>query len=65
MSTLPTTHSLDFIDSLLAQLSDEEVAGAGFMTVIRTRLDNGLLLTTPIEARVAEERRNEIQEDLR
>lgn len=60
-----TTHSLELVDYILAELSNDEVEDAQFLTVIRTQLREGKLLTARFTASEAERARTEIEEDLR
>lgn len=60
-----TTHSLELVDHLLAELTNDELEDAKFLTVIRTQLRRGKLLTTRFTASEAERARTQIEEDLR
>jgi predicted ATPase len=60
-----TTHSLELIDLLLAELTEEERADPGMMTLCRVQLREGKLIPTLIPARDAVQARMALAEDLR
>jgi AAA domain, putative AbiEii toxin, Type IV TA system len=65
LQVILTTHSLELIDHLIDQLTDEEVNQDDFLTVARVRLESGSLYTTRNTAIEAAQARVEIEEDLR
>jgi len=60
-----TTHSLELIDLLLSELTEDERADAGMMTLFRVQLREGKLASIPIGARDAVQARMALAEDLR
>lgn len=60
-----TTHSLEIIDLLLSELTDDEVMDPGMMSLQKIRLRDGLLTAIAIPAFDAEQARTALSEDLR
>lgn len=60
-----TTHSLELIDRILSELTDEEVVDPGLMTLQKLRLSDGALKSIVIPASEAEHARTSVEEDLR
>lgn len=65
VQVIMTTHSLDLLDKLMAELSDAELQDSIFMSVIRTSLADGVLSAISMSAKEAEAARTVLQEDLR
>jgi AAA domain, putative AbiEii toxin, Type IV TA system/AAA domain len=65
VQVLLTTHSMELIDLLLAELTEDERADAGMMTVCRVQLRGGRLVSTLIAASDAVQARMALAEDLR
>ncbi len=59
------THSLELLDYLLAELDDDERADAAMLSVIRTKLNDGVLTTSCILGQDAAAARLDLEEDLR
>lgn len=60
-----TTHSLELIDRLLSELTNEEVVDPDMMTLQQLQLRDGALVVMPIPASEAERARSSLEEDLR
>ncbi|MCX4246068.1 AAA family ATPase [Paraliomyxa miuraensis] len=65
VQVIATTHSLELIDRLLAELTDEEVEDPSMMTLQKVRLQDGRLMSIEIPASDAEQARTTLSEDLR
>lgn len=65
VQVIMTTHSLELIDRLLSELTDEEVGDPSLMTLQKLRLSDGVLKSIMIPASDAEHARTSVEEDLR
>lgn len=65
VQVIMTTHSLELIDRILSELTDEEVVDPGLMTLQKLRLSGGELKSIVIPATDAEHARTSVEEDLR
>lgn len=65
VQVIMTTHSMELIDRLLSELTDEEVLDPGMMALQKLRLRDGALTPIVIPASDAEHARTSVEEDLR
>jgi AAA domain, putative AbiEii toxin, Type IV TA system/AAA domain len=65
VQVIMATHSLELIDRLLSELTDDEVVDPGLMTLQKLALRDGALTAVSIPASDAEQSRTSVEEDLR